>query len=115
MSAPGEYPETELILNEDGKVVGHRLVGPLPPVGRQCGRAACAWCGKDLGERAGIPQGETTHGICPDCSEVVLAEALEVHRRRCSGWRSLGPHPDVIKRGQRAPCEICNPYGTRNR
>lgn len=79
------------------------------------GRAECAWCGTDLGPRKGIPGGETTHGICPACADDVFKEALEAHRERCTGWRSLGPDPDVIERGNREPCDICNPYGTRNR
>lgn len=75
--------------------------------GRTCGRAACAWCDTDLGERADIPDGETTHGICPDCSGVVFAEALAAHRERCNGWTHPAHSPDL------SPCEICNPDGRR--
>lgn len=33
------------------------------------GRAVCAWCSLDLGERPGLEDGHTTHGICPACRD----------------------------------------------
>jgi hypothetical protein len=33
------------------------------------GRAVCAWCGTDLGERDGIPPGIVSHGICQACAD----------------------------------------------
>ncbi len=88
--------ETEPVRDTRGKVIGQRLLGPLPLVGRaefvgRMGTAECAWCGADLGPREGIPEGEVTHGICPSCSDTVFKEALDAHRETC----------------RRSDCEIC--------
>ena len=40
------------------------------------GRAVCGWCKGDLGSRPGIEAGRLSHGICPECSESVIARAM---------------------------------------
>ena len=40
------------------------------------GRAVCGWCKGDLGSRPGIEAGQVSHGICPECSESVIARAM---------------------------------------
>lgn len=38
-----------------------------------CGRLECAWCREAMGEAPGLPAGQTSHGICPGCRELVEA------------------------------------------
>ena len=40
------------------------------------GRAICGWCKLDMGSRPGIEAGRVSHGICPECSESVIARAM---------------------------------------
>lgn len=32
------------------------------------GRTRCSWCGRDMGERPGMPDAAVTHGMCPACA-----------------------------------------------
>lgn len=41
----------------------------------------CAWCGKDMGEKAPGQPG-VSHGICKRCKELVSAQTLEVRYRQ---------------------------------
>jgi len=36
-------------------------------------KRVCAWCGKELGESKGGPEGDVSHGICDDCLKKTLA------------------------------------------
>ncbi len=38
---------------------------------------ACAWCGKDMGEKDGGGQTGTTSGICEECKEKELEKIRE--------------------------------------
>ena len=39
-------------------------------------KRVCAWCKKDMGVAKGqFPQGDTTHGICPECAEKMKSDA----------------------------------------
>jgi uncharacterized C2H2 Zn-finger protein len=42
----------------------------------------CAWCGKDMGTKPG-PDGETTHGMCPEClARIEKEEGMSETERR---------------------------------
>lgn len=43
---------------------------------KESGKAVCAWCGKDLGERPELKDGEVTHGICAPCRDKMLTEGV---------------------------------------
>jgi hypothetical protein len=40
-------------------------------------RVECAWCGKYLCMSKCVKPGQVSHGICPGCSEQLLAESEE--------------------------------------
>lgn len=40
----------------------------------ESGNAVCAWCGKDLGDRPGLKDGEVSHGMCQDCYTKVVGQ-----------------------------------------
>ena len=50
----------------------------------------CAWCKKDLGTVEGPEEG-VTHGICPDCKEVLSATNQEYIYTRCPSCRYSFP------------------------
>ncbi len=37
-------------------------------------KIACAWCGKDMGEKEGEGIEGTSHSICPNCLEKILSQ-----------------------------------------
>lgn len=37
-------------------------------------RIICAWCGKDMGEKEGKGVEGTSHSICDECADKVVAE-----------------------------------------
>lgn len=44
---------------------------------RSSSNRICAWCGKEMGWKEGIPAGEVTHGICDTCLRLIEPELAE--------------------------------------
>lgn len=36
--------------------------------------AICAWCGKEIGRKAGLGRSGVSHGICPECAQKYLPD-----------------------------------------
>jgi hypothetical protein len=52
------------------------------PAGRL--RVVCAWCGRDMGEKPGVPgePGAISHGLCDQCDIGVRAELEQIKANR---------------------------------
>ena len=51
------------------------------------GKAICAWCGKDLGNREWLKDGDITHGMCKDCHVKVRNDILK-SKSKTEAWES---------------------------
>lgn len=47
--------------------------GGKQPLQNEAMKRQCAWCKKDMGTAPG-KEGETTHGICPECKEKMMGD-----------------------------------------
>jgi 8-oxo-dGTP pyrophosphatase MutT (NUDIX family) len=53
--------------------VGEEVWDKISDTWTEAGKAVCAWCGKDLGDRPELKDGDVTHGICQACSDRILS------------------------------------------
>lgn len=87
--------------NRQGPSKGrHNMVA----IAQAAGLRVCAWCGHELGAAEGLPVGQITHGICPECAAGLLDDARAeartvppqvvfwaVRRHPSGGWTHADP------------------------
>lgn len=64
-----------------------------------CGRRQCAWCKTWMGRKPGLPYGQVTHSICPDCLAQIGTQTTLAGGPRCSGRVEDGREPGMRAEG----------------